>query len=252
MKRLPNTKLTTQELDLLIEDNLFNYGGEAIICKNNNPHSLYKIFVYPGSTDPERMSDNKLKKVTHYYHNDISGLVKPLSTLEHNGILIGYETTYDEAEMSLLDCCLTSPETVSYLEQGQDLLNYFATQDITYGDVTPDNLLVNRRTNQVKFCDIDNTRVGAYPIDVMSYGLTEYYEETGSMDASADVYMHNLLTLEQLYFPNMTYNRIVRQLRLGKGPNDVSEEAKRIIDSMRYPTSFTGEYVLPHIKQKIR
>lgn len=252
MKRLPNIKLTDQDLDLLIEDNLFNYGGEAIICKNDNPHSVYKIFVLPGSAIPDHMSDNKLKKVAYYYQNDIKGMIKPLSTLEHNGTLIGYETTYDEDEISLLDCCLYPNEIIPYLHQSKELLDYFASQDITYGDVTCDNLLVNRRTNKVKFCDIDNTRVGIYPIDVMSYGLTEYYEETGTMDENADTYMHNLMTLERLYFRNMTYNKIVRELRNGNIPDVLEGKAKLITNSMQYPTSFTGESLIPYIKQKKR
>lgn len=250
MKRLPNIKLTDQELDLLIEDNRFDFGSEAIICKNNNPHSLYKIFVFPGSDQPEQMSYNKFKKINYYYHNDIKGTVKPLSTLENNGILIGYELDFDEEETSLLDCCIEEDEKLFYLQQSKELLEYYATKDITYGDVTPDNLLINHRTKKVRFCDIDNTRVGAYPIDIMGNVLTEYCCERGTFDAKADAYMHNLMTLERLYFHNLAYRQITHQLRDSNVASNLNEEAKRIVESMCYPKNFQGEYLISHIKQK--
>ena len=250
MKRLPNKKLTTQELDLLIEDNLYDYGGEAIICTTNNPHSVYKIFVYPGTNIPDRMSDNKLRKVSYYYQNDITGLIKPLSTLENNGDLIGYETTFDSTNTSLLDSLLTPSEIFSCLNQSKDILEYLATKDITYGDVTSDNLLVNARTKKVTFCDIDNTRVGEYPIDVMSDSLSNYVFSRRAADSTIDAYMHNLLTLEQLYFRNASYTEIVRKLRAGQNPIEADQLASRIITSMQDPPNFTGEYVLPYIKQK--
>lgn len=250
MKRLPNKKLTTQELDLLIEDNLYNYGGEAIICTNDNPHSIYKIFVSPGTNIPDRMSNNKLKKVCYYYQNDICGLIKPLSTIEHNGTLIGYETTYDAANESLLDSILTPSEIFSCLEQSKNILEYLATKDITYGDVTSDNILFNAHTKKAIFCDIDNTRVGDYPIDIMSNSLFDYVTLRKKVDSTIDAYMHNLLTLEQLYFRNAPYMEIVKKLRAGLNPIDKDQLATRIITSMQNPENFTGDYVLSYIKQK--
>lgn len=61
MRRLPNINLTESDIRNLNLDTLFNYGGEADIFRNNNPHTLYKIFPITG------MSDNKFEKLKILY-----------------------------------------------------------------------------------------------------------------------------------------------------------------------------------------
>ncbi len=249
MKRLPNKKLSTATLDLLIEDNLFDYGGEAIICRPTNAKSLYKIFVFPGTDIPDQMSDNKFKKILYYYQHDIANMVKPLSTLEYNGILIGYEESYDPDDLSLLDSLLTKEELITCLSRTKEQLDYFASLDITYGDVTADNILINQKTMQPKFCDIDNTNVAGYPIDVMGFGLTDYYDTVQEIDSKADIFMHNLLVLERLYHRNSSYQQVLNEIKRGNIPTDLDEIAQQIITSMANPQEFIAEPIIPFVKK---
>ena len=65
-------------------------------------------------------------------------------------------------------------DNISILTQSGKMLRGLAQLDITYGDISLRNILVNARTGDVTFCDVDNMRVGVYPIDVMYIELYEY------------------------------------------------------------------------------
>lgn len=252
MKRLPNKKLSTEYLDVLIEDNLFDYGGEAIICRPDDQKSVYKIFVSPGTDIPDVMSDNKLKKILFYHQHNIANMVQPLSTLEHNGKLIGYEASYDPDDYSLLTIPITEKELIICLEKTKDQLNYFADHDITFGDVTADNILVNRKTLQTKFCDIDNTRVGKLPIDVIGVALTYYYRDVQRIDHNADIFMHNLLVLEGLYYPSISYRQVLQEIKSGNIPATLDDTAKEIAASMANPQEFIAEPIITYVKKLSR
>ncbi len=255
MKRLPNIKLTKRALNLILRDNVYDYGGEAVLCRNNNPHTLYKIFCWPVDnldvSSLDFMTDNKLNKIKFYYNHHIEGTIKPLSTLEYNGEPIGYEQVFDPDNLSMFNQILTQSELLQCIDQTKLLLEYFATKDITYGDVTPDNILFNRKKHKACFCDIDNTRVGNYPIDIKNTVMSEYVEIRGRTDETADAYMHNMLTLEELCFYNQDYRDIVHKLRTGNIPSDLDPIAKQIVESMRSPKKFTGEFISPYVKRKI-
>ena len=82
MKTMPNIELTDKELEILIEESKFNYGGEAMVLRNNNPHTLYKIFTIPGTDIEAEMDDNKFRKIIRLYNSPLEGIVLPLSTIE--------------------------------------------------------------------------------------------------------------------------------------------------------------------------
>ena len=248
MKRMPNIKLTDEEMELLLEDQIFDYGGEAIIFKSER-NTLYKIFMLPGTNSIERMSDNKFRKVLSLYEHPRKYCIHPLSTLSLNGMLIGCEIDYDEDDISLLNATLLREEKIYYLKKAKVALEYFTSEDITYGDVKDDNILINQKSGKVKFCDIDNIRLGVYPIDVMSDELTDFVKIYGKTDESADVYMHNLLTLEQLHFHNFSHRQILQNLLNGNYPKEFPNQTHRIIDSMLKPEQFNGDYIIQYIKK---
>lgn len=248
MKRLPNVEISDQQLDLIIDDGLFDYGGEAIVCRNNNPNTLYKIFVKPLSNVPDTMVDNKFKKITWIYQHPLEHTVMPTATITNNGNLIGYEMTYDREDEALLNAILTPDETIACLQETAKILKYYASKDITFGDVKNDNILINNN-NQIKFCDIDNMRIGDMQVDIMSYALTDYFQVNKAIDAKADAYMHNLLVLEQLKYNNLPYKSILSKLKSRPNMSEFSKEMKKIFSSLAKPEQFNGDYAIQYIKK---
>lgn len=251
MKRMPNIELTDQELAMIIERGRFDYGGEAIVCRNNNPHSLYKIFTHPGTDVAAVMSDNKHKKITHLYQHPLEDTVAPLSTISNRGTLIGYEMTFDEDDEALINVIMPEEESVYYLHETAEILRYYATKDTTYGDVKDDNVLINRKTKKAKFCDVDNMQIGNMPIDIMGHGLFEYFAETGIIDEKADAFVHNLLFLEQLKYSGLSHQTILTRLRAHPQMPEFSEEVMRVIESLNNPKEFNGEYAIQYIKRRL-
>lgn len=249
MKVMPNTNLSEEFCDYLLLDCRFDIGGEAIICKNDDTNTLYKIFVYPGSDIPDIMSDNKFKKIVALYQKKLKYKVQPLSTLSLNGKLIGYEMSYDSKDISMFNLNLTRRQKLYYLRQAKEALDYFSSVDITYGDVKSDNILINQKTKKITFCDIDNIRLGQYPIDVMGHELTEYVESRGQVDKTIDAFMHNLLTLEQLNFPNLSQQEILAYLNQGINIKQLPDKAIQIAKSLTEPSTYEGEFMIQYIKK---
>ena len=262
MTRLPNIKLTEEEVQkmLLIDGRRY---GEAFICTPPGDKTLYKIFCKDDSLDdiiddditryPEYISttkdiltmpDNKLKKLEKLFKLQLENSVIPLSTLSMNGELIGYEMTRDFNDIALNPPFLRRKELIHFLEQAKNILEYFASKDIIYGDVANRNILINRKTKTVKFCDMDNICLGSFPIDKMSWELASYYEERGALDNTADAYMHNLMTIldfginpHQEITANRAFNRFFKP------------DAAPLLQAIENPQSFTGEYIIQYIKK---
>lgn len=249
MRIMPNIKLTSEEYDQITKCNRIAYGGEGIICTGPNPNSLYKIFVEYETTNPTGMSDNKHEKVKELYQRQLDHSVQPLSTISLNGELIGYEMTYDQDDISLERIFLFRHQLIRCLKETSEILKYYASQDITYGDVKANNILINRRTKKSKFCDMDNIRLGAYPIDLLNDYVDSIYVGDGSIDSSVDAYMHNLMTLQKLNSPGITYDEIMYRLADKKYHKKYKKEAHDSLETMASPKPFIGEYIAPYIKR---
>ena len=248
MKRIPNIKFNSQKIYQLLQQASINYGGEAIICRTNNPHTIYKIFM--SDNKPQPLSSNKESKINRLFELQLENSTHPLSTISMDGILIGYEMTYDENDRPITILEPSRIETIDALERSQEVLEYFKTQDIIYGDVKNDNILINRKTGKITFCDMDNIQIGEYQIDVASQELSNFL--SFGRKEFLDSYMHNLLTLEMLnYFYIERYDEIFSILKREKLPEGYEKEAIPIIHSMLKPQEFNGEYLIQHVKRKI-
>lgn len=242
MTRLANFELSKSEVNRLLTKSFYSNGGEAAVCCTNNPHTLYKIFIKGHLTKVVPMSENKLRKLEKIHELQLKGCVRPLKTISCEGQVIGYEMTYDPDDIRFQPSLKMRSETVACLEETRDILQYFASQDITYCDVASRNILRNRKTGEVKFCDIDNIRLGEYPVDLIPTVLRDYSDICG-IDQNTDAYMHNLLTLNtfglDLYYSDS---------------KDIRKEFKRkatpIFESMKEPEKFTGEYIIQYVKKK--
>lgn len=250
MTRMPNISLTEQDVHNLIDHNRFNYGGEAIICRNENPNTLYKIFVYPSTDTPKEMSKNKEIKVSLLHQLKLPNSTIPLSTISMDGRLVGYEMANAIGYHPLYIPYLTREATIEALKQSKKTLEYFASKDITYGDIKNDNLLINPTTGDIIFCDMDNVRIGTRPIDLTSYELEWFGLCYGRIDEKADAFMHNLLTLEMLNYRNITrFQYLLDLLRSGEEPLGYEEVAKKTLQSMLNPKNFDGEYIIQYVKK---
>ena len=251
MKLMPNINFTQYELNERLITDIYTKGGEAYICLSDNPQTLFKIFINSKTSEIAEMSDNKFKKIVSLYQQDISYSVKPLATLSLNGKLIGYEMTYDPNDLPLNCLGMKRKDSIEVLKKTKDALQHFASKDIVYGDVKDNNVLVNIKTGEVKFCDMDNIQLGEYPIDLMGIDLKKYYQKRGIIDENADAYMHNLMTLKQLKFPcNYTfYSGILLMFEKGEFPSKFKLAARPIFESMINPEQFTGEYAIQYIRR---
>ena len=245
MKIMPNIKLTQEEYEQIATQNKVAFGGEGIICKGENPNSLYKIFVEYDTITPVGMSDNKHEKIKELYQRQLEHAVQPLSTISLNGDLIGYEMTYDQDDISLERIFLFRHQLIRCLKETSEILKYFSSEDITYGDVKANNILINRRTKKAKFCDMDNIRLGEHPIDLLNDYVDSIYVGNGSIDSSVDAYMHNLMTLQKLNSPGITYDEIIYRLADKKYHRSYKERAHYSLETMASTEPFVGEYIAP-------
>lgn len=250
---MPNLELAEEDIDFLFNDRRFDYGGESIICKGNRKNTAYKIFVYPTSDEPTEMLDNKLEKIKRQYNTPLEYSVSPLRTITLFSELIGYEMTYDEDDIPLLDAFLTKEQLLESLKKTRNILDYYHSKDIIYGDIKDDNILINKKTGEIKFCDMDNIHMQDLPIDVMSQELADFFEEHQKADVIADHYMHNILTLYKLSYQKNDNEQIAKMIRQGtitELPTD-EEKAKCIIKQMKNLSTYRGGYLIDYVYKEI-
>ena len=240
MSRLPNKQLKQLQVNWLITHRLFSSGGEAVVCRTKNPNTLYKIFTKASCPIP--MCKNKEEKITKLYQMSLEHSTQPLRTLSCNGELIGYEMTYDPTDERFSPYYLSEEEMIHFLEESRRILETFAKKDITYGDVADRNVLVNRKTGQVKFCDMDNIRLGQNPIDLICPKLRDYEEKRG-IDNQTDAYMHSLFTLHAFdldeYCDEISFITDV-----------FDSPIEMIVPTLKEPEQYKGEYIIEYIKKK--
>ena len=240
MRRMPNIKLTEQEIMHILLHDEYSFGSEASICLTDNPHSLYKIFKRHGNLVP--MSENKEKKLIELYQMDLEHCTKPLSTISCDGQLVGYEMTRDLQDVRFNSFNLSKKDTIYYLNLSKKILEDFKEKGITYGDVAPRNILINPHTGDLKFCDMDNICIGQFPMDLIPQEL-EYYIRVRGFDNKVDAYMHNIMTLLLLQIGN-DFELSVEFIRT------FNQRANLILYDMQNPETFEGDYLIEYVKKR--
>lgn len=249
MTTIPTIKLTKYEYKNLLKSAIVNYGGESLICRSNRPDTLYKIFTYNKEKDEDIFHNKQMKIQILYDIPTLAYSITPISNIEVDGTFSGYEITYDNEDIALADVIIPHEDTIYYLNKVEHILNYYKSLGIIYGDVRSDNILINKNQKKVKFCDLDNIQIKGYPIDIMTKTLEQYIEERGTTDHTVDSYMFNLLTLEQLIYPNDNYENILKRIRSGIFPHNFDNPAYRVLESMLRPKDYNGETILQYIKK---
>ena len=240
MLYMPNLKLKPEEVKRLMTSSILDFGAEAIICNPGNGRSLYKIFR--NDQNPITMSENKAKKIAKLYRKRLSGTIHPISTISMNGELIGYEMTYNPEYIVFEPFQIPRDETIHFLEKSKEILQNLSQEGIVYGDVAKRNILVNRRTGQVKFCDMDNIQLDDLPIDLLSRALKEYSAIRG-IDSCADAYMHSLMTLHSF---DLDENYCFQS----EFDYHFTRQAKKVLFGIRNKEKYNGEYIVQYVKKR--
>lgn len=249
MTRMPNIELSPKDYKLMVDYCGFSGGGESSIYKSMRPDTLYKIFIDEQTGEPIGLSDNKLKKLLELYQRQLDNFVQPISTISLNGELIGYEMSYDKDDIILSQKVLRRRHLIEILKQTSAILHSLAEQDITYGDVKGNNILINKKTRQITFCDIDNMRIGEYPVDLLNDYAAEIVSSKEFVDERVDQYLHNLMTLQMLNASSCTYDDILYDLSEGHFRKYYTSEAQETLATMASPKPFKGGYIAPYIKK---
>lgn len=240
MKKMPNIKLTEQEIMRMMIQDEYSFGSEASICLTDNPHTLYKIFKNRSGLVP--MSENKEKKLIELYQMDLDHCTKPISTISCEGQLIGYEMTRDLRDVRLSSFDLSREDIVYYLKLSKKILEDFKERGIIYGDVASRNILINPHTKDLKFCDMDNVSIGELPMDLIPKDL-EHYIRVRGFDDKVDAYMHNIMTLLSLQM-GTDFELSLEFIRT------FGQHANLILYDMKNPETFEGDYLIEYVKKR--
>ena len=231
---LPNIELSNEQLHHLLTCNKIITGGEAVICESDNPDTLYKVFWSYDRQLP--MPENKIKKIELLYQMQLAHSVKPIRTISYRGMIVGYEMTTDYNFQNYKLFQLSREELIYFLNKTKEILEYFSSMGVIYGDIEPRNILFDRDNGVIEFCDMDNTQIGHYPMDKIPSDLIGY-EMARGIDYGVPAFMHNIMTMGSYGL----YLHCARDYAIHK---IFRHPAKRIIHSMEEPRLFNGEYLI--------
>lgn len=239
MRLMPNIKLTEEEFRKILIHYKICSGGEGTVCDSGKYGTVYKLFEDHGK--PKPMGDNKEKKVVDLYHRRLSYSTIPLSTISLNDVIVGYEMTtdYDFEKFKLIQ--LSREEILQFLIRSKEVLQYFTSKGIIYGDVEPRNILFNRMTGEVMFCDMDNVQTARRPMDRLPYQLISYDSLRG-IDYDVPALMHNHMTLAAFDLDSYCSTKYSLKKFFKRG-------AIKVVNSMKNFNEFEGEYLVDYLKK---
>lgn len=241
MKSLPNKELSDVEIYGTLLKGKIAAGAEATICESDKSYSVYKIFTENGRI--LKMGTNKEEKINMLYQKDLDFSTKILSTISYHGFLVGYEMSYDDDLISHSEYKLIvdKQELLYFLRKTKEILEYFKENDVLYGDVACRNILFNRSTGEIAFCDMDNVKIGYHQIDTMPMDLFDYEDRRG-IDYGVHPYMHNKMMLN-LFGYDVYCMSAWEVKKLFKKP------AHEIIATMIMPEDFNEGYLIDHVRK---
>ena len=236
---IPNKELTEKQYQDLINFQRLFCGGEGLICETDNPESLYKIFGH--GRIPTPMAQTKIKKISELYELNPEHCIKPIRTISLNDIIIGYEMTTKPGLEKASSLDLSYEEKKYFLTKTKEILEYFSSIGIIYGDLAPRNILFDTNTGDIKFCDMDNISIAGIPMELVPFPL-QHYEDTKPIDSNVHPYMHNVMSLKT--FDLDSYWAKKQDIkRYFKNP------AVKIVKSMEKPEQFNNQYIIKYIKK---
>ena len=260
-KILPNIILTPEEL-MNIKRNASSYvsGAEGIIIKEPDKKVVRKILlsevkedIDKKPEDIERIRRNKQSKVVRLGTMEtLKNELKVSATItDHQGKFIGYEMS-SPVPLYPLDTnpFVTLGEKVEYLKQLKRRLEDLHQHGIIYGDIKESNILWNNEQGVICFCDLDNTQIGTCPIDLVNYSISNFVDENGYISTGVDEYMFNVLTIQQLFYPNLDYRNVIEKMRKLKPGENASKEFAKTLRKMKRTTNYyDGGYLIDYLRK---
>lgn len=236
---IPNKEISRSDFLYAITYQRLTRGGEASICETDNPYSLYKFFTLSDIAKP--MSKNKIEKISRLYELKPKNSIQPISTISLNDIIIGYEMETTPNLKTYKPYQISTEELKYFLTKSKDILEYFQTLNIIYGDIDPRNILFDRKTGDIRFCDMDNISLDNLPMDLIPSDV-EFYETVRPLDFGIHPFAHNKMTLRTLDID--TYWASKKQLS-----KHFTRPAIKIVESMQNPRDFNNEYLVQYLKK---
>ena len=249
MKLMPNIKLTSSEVEKL-KNKCIDYGGESYIATGRRG-TLYKIFKSTeDAEETKKINENKFQKILKLYNiHKLNYSIMPLSTISLNGEFIGYEMTHDKGDETFFASVISKKEKIEYLKKVKDALIYFESKNIIYGDIKCDNILLNQRTHQIKFCDIDNIQLENYKMDIIDDDYSHFVDEDGFISKNVHPYMCNLFTMEEMESSSLYHREIVEKLQAGYVPDYLTDEATPTLKKMISSYNGYNKYLVDYLKK---
>lgn len=241
---MENLELSEKALEN-IRLELKSLGSEAHIYKATN-HSLYKIF---GDVVKTRLK-NKEKKIELLHEMQISFFKNPIRTLTLEGEFIGYEIEWDQQDRAWWEYSLTKRDKIELLRELKEKLKFLSNKKIIYGDLKDDNILINKATGKLSFCDIDNIQIGNLRMDLVQRSLKPLCNKNSLYDENAHIYMHNIYTINELYQKFDTYQSLLSYLQetpLQGSP--FNERGNKIVKQLCQRKNISSDYLIDNLKK---
>ena len=170
-----------------------------------------------------------------------------ISTYSLDDVCIGYEMSYDEDDIPMLIAPLDKSGKLKVLKKMKEILHYFADEGVIYPDIKDDNILINYRTGNITFCDMDNSKVDSLPRDIYPHYAANFFKRYGQEDIALHSYMLNLYTLTEL--TDTWQDEAIMRIGTGEYQDMFTEKGKVILKQMKKVTpQYNGEYLIDYIK----
>jgi serine/threonine protein kinase len=170
-------------------------GGSAVVTRIlNNEHLVMKRYH-------KNISEHKvvqrelaiLRSLEHAYIVPVyAAIVNTAETL-----VIGFLMEALDDNLAHINSLLTDVQRLTVLSQVAEALMFTHSQDITHGDVKPENVLVNHRNGRVvaKLCDFDVAKVRNTLVSTTSSagGTCLYAAPEGVQTAAADAFSFGMM-----------------------------------------------------------
>ena len=238
MQRIPNIDLNEEQLKELTVGYKISAGSEGVVCEGIQSNTVAKIARKKGEIIP--LGDNKEHKIIELYKKQLEHSSIPVRTISHNGNIVGYEMTTDPRFDKYARYQLTYQELKQILLKSKEIIQYFLSQDVIYADTELRNILFNRETGEIFFCDMDNTQIGEYPMDLIP-SILEHYNLSRGIDEAILPYSHNYFTIR--LFDLDPYETRFTIRKYFKRPG------YKIIQSMQQPETFIEDYCVKYMKK---
>lgn len=203
---MENLDVSQKELESI--KSKFKYWGYESSIYEASEKSLYKIFI----NMPRKKLRNKKKKIELLYDMQIPIFRNPIRTLSEEGRFIGYEIEWNKNDVLWSNSSIVEENKIEMLKKLKDSLLFLEQEGIIYGDLKADNLLINSVTNELNFCDLDNTQIEKYKMDTLLNVIYMYHSNRRLYQNDVHAYMHNLFTLNELIYHTSKYDDLMYEI----------------------------------------